>query len=518
MTYQFTEGAQRVRRMAAELALRTAAQEVSALHLFCALLCDETRGANVFAEQGLPAWEQIEEFHLFLPFADELSAVDASPPMENEPSESPTVQSVFRESIQYAVLWGNAAEVGTEHLAGSLAAISSTVAEILTRYGITAECLVKGAERSSGIAAEPLAVDIQLRQCGISQTDQTALFRTLDAALNRWREGIRVVEDYARFFLNDAYLSRQCKSIRHGLRRALECVDDRALLAARDTLGDVGTDITTPTESQRRQPIEVLQASFKRVQEASRTLEEFGKLISPRFAQRVEQLRYRLYTLEKSVLRTVHGRKQFEGRSLYLLVTDELCATNLEATVREAIQHGVRIVQLREKNLPDAQLIALGKQVRRWTRQEDALFIMNDRADLAVLTDADGVHVGQHELSVQEARQIVGPQRIVGVSTHTLEQAEHAVQVGADYIGVGPVFPSRTKSFDKFAGLEFVQQVAVDISLPWYAIGGINAENVDQVLAAGATRIAVSSAICVAAEPGVAAARLQRLLTVNTDA
>jgi thiamine-phosphate pyrophosphorylase len=136
---------------------------------------------------------------------------------------------------------------------------------------------------------------------------------------------------------------------------------------------------------------------------------------------------------------------------------------------------------------------------------------MNDRPDLAVLTDADGVHVGQEELSVRDARRIVGPGRLVGVSTHTIEQARQAVLDGADYIGVGPVFPSQTKQFGSFAGLQFVREAAGEITLPAFAIGGITTENVAEVLAAGATRIAVSAAICAAEDPGEAARELRRV-------
>jgi thiamine-phosphate pyrophosphorylase len=129
-----------------------------------------------------------------------------------------------------------------------------------------------------------------------------------------------------------------------------------------------------------------------------------------------------------------------------------------------------------------------------------------------VVTDADGVHVGQNELRVKEARAIVGPRRLVGVSTHTIEQARQAVLDGADYLGVGPVFASATKSFDSLAGLEFVRQVAAEISLPWFAIGGINAENIASVVAAGASRIAVSRAILGSEDPSAAARTLREQL------
>src|SRR4029077_19739139 len=128
--------------------------------------------------------------------------------------------------------------------------------------------------------------------------------------------------------------------------------------------------------------------------------------------------------------------------------------------------------------------VTYGKLVREWTARAGALFIMNDRPDLALLTDADGVHVGQEELSVREARRIMGPSRLVGVSTHTLEQARQAVLDGADYIGVGPVFSSTTKAFAHLAGLDLVRQVAAEITLPAYAIGGIGLENIEALLSA----------------------------------
>jgi thiamine-phosphate pyrophosphorylase len=181
--------------------------------------------------------------------------------------------------------------------------------------------------------------------------------------------------------------------------------------------------------------------------------------------------------------------------------------------VRAALAGGVQIVQLREKEMPDRRWLEVARRVRAWTREAGALFMVNDRADLAVAADADGVHMGQDELPVKEARAIVGPRRLVGVSTHTLEQARQAVLDGADYLGVGPVFPSATKSFDALAGLAFVREVAAEISLPWFAIGGINAENIAGVVDAGASRIAVSQAVLSADDPAAAATALRERLS-----
>ena len=140
------------------------------------------------------------------------------------------------------------------------------------------------------------------------------------------------------------------------------------------------------------------------------------------------------------------------------------------------------------------------------------LFIVNDRPDIARLVEADGVHLGQDDMPVQEARWILGSEALIGVSTHNLDQIRQAVRDGASYIGIGPVFPSRTKEFDEFPGLEFVRDASAETALPAFALGGITLDNVSEVLAAGAKRIAVSSPICRADEPKPVAAAFRRIL------
>ena len=151
--------------------------------------------------------------------------------------------------------------------------------------------------------------------------------------------------------------------------------------------------------------------------------------------------------------------------------------------------------------MKDRELVEHCRRVRQWTKEAEALLIINDRPDIAALVDADGVHVGQEEFTVADARKIVGPDKLVGVSTHSIEQARQAVLDGADYLGVGPMFPSGTKVFESYPGLELVRQVAAEVSLPWFAIGGITSENVDSVRATGASRIAVSGPVCEAESP-----------------
>src|SRR5262249_35337637 len=137
---------------------------------------------------------------------------------------------------------------------------------------------------------------------------------------------------------------------------------------------------------------------------------------------------------------------------------------------------------------------------------------VNDRPDVARLVEADGVHLGQDDLPVKEARRLVGPDALVGVSTHDLAQLRQAILDGADYVGVGPVFASGTKDFAGLAGLEYVRAAAAETSLPAFAIGGIGPGNVEMVVASGARRVAVSGSVARSDDPRAAAAALRRAL------
>lgn len=339
----------------------------------------------------------------------------------------------------------------------------------------------------------------------VSQID---VFRILDAAANRTREGLRVIEDFARFLRNDEPISRRLKGHRHELALILSELPLPRLLAARDTVHDVGTTIAVATEYERTSSEDVVCASFKRVQEALRSLEEYSKVVDPKLAARFEQLRYQLYTTEKFLGIKSRVREQLLEQSVYLLVTASNCREGLETVVKGALEGGVRLIQSREKSISDREWLQIARNLREWTENQGALLIVNDRPDIAVLCNADGVHVGQDEFAVDDARQIVGPDRLIGVSTHSIHQARQAVLDGADYIGVGPTFPSVTKTFTDFPGLALLREVGDEIDLPWFAIGGIGTNNISTVQQAGAQRVAVSSAICNSPSPAEAARQL----------
>lgn len=330
-----------------------------------------------------------------------------------------------------------------------------------------------------------------------------SVLRIVDANLNRAREALRVLEDYARFILDDASLCARLKGIRHELADATRGVATDAIVH-RDTPGDVGTGISTAAESSRQDTAHVITAAGKRLGEALRTIEEYLKVIAPPAAGRVERLRYDVYETERRIALTL--RPPVFGRvRLYVLITESLCRRPWLEVAEAALAGGADCIQLREKQMDGGELLARAARLVKLCRDHGALCIINDRPDIAVLSGADGVHVGQTDLPAAEARKIIGNRGIVGVSTHDLEQARRAVLDGADYIGVGPVFPSSTKPREIRPGLDFARTAAGAVKIPCVAIAGITAENTAEVMATGVSAVAVSSAIIAAPDPRAAA-------------
>ncbi len=206
--------------------------------------------------------------------------------------------------------------------------------------------------------------------------------------------------------------------------------------------------------------------------------------------------------------------KLYKSR-LYLVTDQELSLGRTTSQVTaEALKGGVDIVQLREYSMTDWELLQVAKELRLITHKHKALLVINNRADIAKLSEADGVHLGQDDLPVNEARRILGIGKIIGVSTHSLDQAHKALVDGADYIGVGPVYPTQTKkNVVAPVTLNYVQQVSGSkITIPFFAIGGIKHHNVEDVLRAGASRIAVVTGIVGASDVKTAVSEFKVLL------
>jgi thiamine-phosphate pyrophosphorylase len=344
-----------------------------------------------------------------------------------------------------------------------------------------------------------------------------SIARIIDANANRAREALRVMEEFARFVLEDRPGCEAVKRLRHELADVLSGLPGHDLLTARDTAGDVGTQISTPSEGARSDARDVFVAAAKRLPEALRSMEEYLKTCDGEAARRVEALRYQSYQLEQR-LRLRSDRAARFGRSqLYVIITAGLCKGDWLDTVEKTIAGGADCVQLREKGLEDRELLDRARRLAALCRDQQALFVVNDRADIAMLSDADGVHVGQSDITVAEARRIVGPARLVGVSTHTPEQLREAIAAEPDYIAVGPMFASRTKAQDQLPGPALLRRAVRETQIPVVPIGGITLLNMNRLIATGAQRLCVCSGIISTSDPA-SAARAYRDAIPQTDA
>jgi thiamine-phosphate pyrophosphorylase len=319
--------------------------------------------------------------------------------------------------------------------------------------------------------------------------------RIIDANFNRSREALRAMEDFARFSLNDPVISELAKKLRHDLSQEVSILGLSELLAARNIVEDVGTEISTDSESSRPDGLAVIHAAAKRLTEALRVIEEYGKLEKNDFSGKIESLRYRAYDLEKRIIARANVADRFGQVKLYVLLTQKLCRLDLLETAKMVLEGGANCLQLREKELDDSQLLDLAHSLCRLCHEYSALFLMNDRADLACLSNADGIHLGQTDLPIAQTRQLLRPSSVIGKSSHNLQEAQNALEEGADYLAVGSIFSSTTKPEVAQSGLELVQEVRHICQRPIIAIGGINASNAPAVIQAGASGVAICQAI-----------------------
>jgi thiamine-phosphate pyrophosphorylase len=207
---------------------------------------------------------------------------------------------------------------------------------------------------------------------------------------------------------------------------------------------------------------------------------------------------------------------QLAAARLYFVCDASRPADELRGLLAEALRGGADIVQLRDKELDDVGLIDAAGIFREAADRAGALFILNDRPDLVIPCNADGVHVGQDDVPVGEARRIAGPDAIVGLSSHSAAQLDAAHTAAPpdrpDYISVGPVWETPTKLGRAAAGLEYVRYARDRATLPWFAIGGVDDTRLIELIAAGAERVVVVRAIRDATDPAAAAADLKRML------
>ena len=323
------------------------------------------------------------------------------------------------------------------------------------------------------------------------------IFRVIDSNCNRCAEGLRVLEDIARMILNNGILSNQFKAIRHGIIGNLSVINS-SLIDRRDTDGDVGAALEPVIE--QNELISIIRANAKRVEEGLRVMEEMAKLPDYRKvldSNQFKHYRFETYKLEKSLLSEVQRKDKVKRiRGLYaILDTSVLKSKNIIDTARQIINGGAGIIQLRDKSTATRELVSIAVDLQQLCKKHNVLFIINDYLDIALASNADGLHLGQDDMPVTIARRELPIDKIIGCSIQTKAEAMKAIADGADYIAAGSIFPTDTKEAITVVGVDLLKQLKGELDIPLVAIGGIKPDNAEQVINSGADAIAVITAI-----------------------
>ena len=335
--------------------------------------------------------------------------------------------------------------------------------------------------------------------------------RIIDANFNRAREAVRVIEEVCRFALNSAPLTNRAKQLRHELTRAIGELDAGRLIASRDTPGDVGVAQTVEKQLGRGSLNDSLAAGCKRLTEALRALAEVIRIENESLAGRIEKIRYTAYTLEKDIVLFAEPREKFKRVGLYIVITSNL-PTEVIYLTHKCADGGADCIQLRAKDIEDDKFYAIAAEFVKICKDADVLSVINDRVDVAVAAGADGLHLGQNDLPIEQARKLQAAPLIIGKSTHSPRQLRAACNEQPTYAALGPVFATGTKPDVPPVGLGYVRQaveILADTGIGSVAIGGITLDNVEQVLNAGAASISVCAAVTKARDPAAACRALK---------
>ena len=318
--------------------------------------------------------------------------------------------------------------------------------------------------------------------------------RIIDANINRITEGLRVIEDIFRYCYDDADLQQKLKDLRH---RVAGAADHRECITHRDACGDVGFSSTGALEYKRETLEDIIRSNMKRCQEGLRVLEEIFKLDSVEISLEMKTIRYSLYDLEKEIL---SHTKKILAKGLYLILTEP--SMGYEEMALMAISAGVAVIQLRNKTDDSATIISYAQKIREITSGTRTLFIVNDRPDIALAVQADGVHLGRGDIPARLARKILGDDMIIGLSTHNAGQVAKAQDLPVDYIGFGPVFATTSKQDpDPITGIKALQKAISCSRMPVVAIGGITQDNIGELAGKGCNNIALINEVATAKNP-----------------
>jgi thiamine-phosphate pyrophosphorylase len=307
------------------------------------------------------------------------------------------------------------------------------------------------------------------------------------------------------------------------MRHGLEDIDfpfKGQLLQARHADTDVGADIKVEQQLEKRELETAVIANCKRVQQSLRVIEELAKIPEIKLdSNKFEKARFDLYTIERNIISGLL-RKDKTGRikGLYIIIdTDSLKGRSHTEMATQVLDGGARIVQLRDKTTPKNELLSIAVDLKKLCNRYDALFIVNDYVDIAISSDADGLHIGQGDIPVSVARKLLPIDKIIGCSVCTPEEAICAQNQGADYIAVGAIFPTISKTDIDSVGLEMLKLIKEKTVLPVVALGGIGYDNISEVFTAGADSVAVISAVLGAASAEETTRQIIKKLSLNNE-
>ncbi len=339
--------------------------------------------------------------------------------------------------------------------------------------------------------------------------DESRIFQIIDANLDRAREGLRVLEDWARFGLGENDSVTKIKNFRHILgKNHLEVYKE-----SRNYIEDQCKGLTHKEQINRKSPEQIISSNAGRVQEALRVIEEFSRLNNNELSKIASKIRYEIYTLEIELLTLCKCKKSQEilkDNDLYV-ITDH--KENLLEIIEDLLIAGVKIIQHRFKKGTDKDHLKEAIQIKNLCKRYNSLFIINDRIDIALASNADGIHLGQDDLDLNTARKILGYSKIIGISANNEIDICNALRDGCDYIGIGPVFETVTKKGRKPLGIEKIKILTKDLNIPWFAIGGVSKNNISYLKRSGLKKVALVSELMNSEDPKEEAIMMIKVLT-----
>jgi len=329
-------------------------------------------------------------------------------------------------------------------------------------------------------------------------------FRVIDANINRVTEGLRVIEDIFRYCHDDPGIQQALKDLRH---RVASDSDQQRFIPYRDAASDIGFSSVGDLEYKREGLKDILRSNMKRAQEGLRVLEEMFKLDDAGASQKMKSLRYELYKIDKKIL--MYNKPEIK-KGLYLIMTDP--PMGYEELARMAVSACIPVLQLRYKGFDASRFLSHALAVREITAGTSTVFIVNDRPDIAMLSGADGLHIGRNDIPPVQARRLLGDNVLIGLSTHNSEQVIDAQDQDVDYIGFGPVFFTASKEDpDMVTGVDALKKISAESRHPVVAIGGIDRGNIMSMKGTGCNNIAVISAVSNARDPYEEMVALQKI-------